>query len=239
VPISNALQSKKSRTWHHSIGDSLRYVTKRTLGFREATPRPNVELETVMTLSSDQSLIARLRRGDNQAASEFYDRYVKRVFGLVHQQMSGRLHAVAQPEDIVQSVFKSIFRGLTTGDYDAPESGSLWRLMAIVAVNKVRQNARRRLAGKRDTRRTQYLVELESFEAKSSGTPEEFELAIREAIEGLKPFEQEVVVLRVQGFTVEDISNELNRSRRGIERALQKIRESLLQTLDACELADD
>ena len=205
----------------------------------EAAPRLNLEFEVVMTISSDQSLITRLRRGDDQAASEFYDRYVKRVFGLVHQQMADRLHAVVQPEDIVQSVFKSIFRGLTTGDFDVPESGTLWQLIAIVAVHKVRRNARRRLADKRDARKTQSLAELEGFEAESGGTPEEFELAIREAIEGLKPFEQEVVMLRVQGFTVEDISNELNRSRRGIERALHKIRESLIQTLDDCELAND
>ena len=205
----------------------------------ETCPCPILELEVLMTTGSDRSLITRLRKGDDQAASEFYDRYVKRVFGLVHQQMAGRLHAVVQSEDIVQSVFKSIFRGLSTGEYEAPAGGSLWQLIAIVAVHKVRRNARRNLADKRDARRTQFLVELESFEAESSGTPEEFERAIREAIEGLGPLEQEVVVLRVQGFTVEDISNKLNRSRRGIERALHKIRESLIQTLDDCELAND
>ena len=193
----------------------------------------------VVTANSDRTLITRLRGGDDQAASEFYDRYVKRVFGLVHQQMADRLHAVVQPEDIVQSVFKSIFRGLTTGDYDAPRSGSLWQLIAIVAVHKVRRNARRTLVDRRDARRTQSLDELEGFEAESSSTPEEFERAIREEIEGLKPFEQEVAMLRVQGFTVEDISNNLNRSRRGIERALHRIRERLVHALDDCELAND
>lgn len=187
--------------------------------------------------SSDGSLVARLRSGEDQAATEFYERYVKRVFGLVHQQMADHLRASIQPEDIVQSVFKSIFRGLTTGDYNAPQSGSLWQLVAIVAVHKVRRNARRRMAGKRDERRTQSLDALENSDATSGSTPEEFEVAIREAIDGLKPLEQEVVMLRVQGYSVEEISDKLQRSRRGIERNLHAIREKLIQSLDDSELS--
>jgi RNA polymerase sigma-70 factor (ECF subfamily) len=187
--------------------------------------------------SSDGSLVARLRSGEDQAATEFYERYVKRVFGLVHQQMADHLRASIQPEDIVQSVFKSVFRGLTNGDYNAPQSGSLWHLVAIVAVHKVRRNARRRMAGKRDDRRTQSLNALENPDVASGSTTEEFEVAIREAIEGLKPLEQEVVMLRVQGYSVEEISDKLQRSRRGIERSLHTIREKLIQSLDDGELS--
>ncbi len=189
-------------------------------------------------LSSDQILVARMRAGDDQAAAEVYHRYVKRVFGLVHRQMADRLKAAVQPEDIVQSVFKSIFRGLNSGDYDAPESGTLWHLVAIVAVHKVRRNARRRNAGKRDDRKTQSLDALTHFDPSGSTSPEEFEIAVRESIEGLKPIEQQVALLRVQGYAVEEISNKLERSRRGVERTLQKIREKLIQALDNCELRD-
>ncbi len=188
-------------------------------------------------LSSDQSLIARLRTGDEQAANEFYDRYVRRVYGLVQQQMADHLRAMVQPEDIVQSVFKSIFRGLSSGDYNAPQSGSLWHLVAIVAVHKVRSNARRRLASKRDERRSQSIDELQNFEAASRLTAGEFELAIREAIEGLRPIEREVVMLRVQAYSVEEISNKLQRSRRGVERNLQSAREKLIQILDDGEFS--
>lgn len=183
-------------------------------------------------ISSDGSLIIRLRDGEDEAASEFYERYVRRVYGLVQQQMADRLRASVEPDDIVQSVFKSIFRGLTSGDYSAPQSGSLWQLIAIVAVHKVRRSARRQTAEKRDDRRTQSLSAHEEFDPPSRVTSEEFEMAIREAIDGLKPLEQEVAVLRVQGFSVEEISNKLQRSRRGIERNLHSIRDKLIQTLD-------
>ncbi len=68
---------------------------------------------------SDHSLIARIQAGEEEAATEIYNRYAKRILGLVSHQMADRLHLEIQPEDIVQSVFKSIFRGVTSGGYDA------------------------------------------------------------------------------------------------------------------------
>jgi RNA polymerase sigma-70 factor, ECF subfamily len=185
-----------------------------------------------MTLSSDQSLVLRLRSGDESAASEVYNRYANRVFGLVHQQMTDRLRAQIQPEDIVQSVFKSVFRGISLGSYEAPEGGTLWQLMAIVAVHKVRRNARRRTALRRDARRTQSLDAMEHFDTADDFTPEEFESAIREAIEDLKETEKDVVLLRVQGYSVEEIATKLDRSRRSIERTLQNIRTKMLSSFD-------
>jgi RNA polymerase sigma-70 factor, ECF subfamily len=181
---------------------------------------------------SDHSLIVRLRSGDESAASEVYDRYANRVFGLVHQQMADRLRAQIQPEDIVQSVFKSVFRGINSGNYDAPAGGTIWQLMAIVAVHKVRRNARRRTALRRDARRTQSLDAMEKFDTADDCTPEEFESAIREAIEDLKDTEQDVVLLRVQGYSVEEIATKLERSRRSIERALQNIRSKMLRSFE-------
>jgi RNA polymerase sigma-70 factor, ECF subfamily len=185
-----------------------------------------------LTPPSDQSLIVRLRSGDESAASEVYNRYSKRVFGLVHQQMADRLRAQVQPEDIVQSVFKSVFRGINTGNYDAPPGGTLWQLMAIVAVHKVRRNARLRSAQRRDARRTQSLNAMENFDTADDCTSDEFEAAIREAIENLKESEQDVVLLRVQGYSVEEIASKLERSRRSIERTLHNIRKKMLSSID-------
>lgn len=181
---------------------------------------------------SDQSLILRLRSGDEFAASEVYHRYAKRVFGFVEKQMADRLRAQVQPEDLVQSVFKSVFRGISSGDYNAPAGGTLWHLMAIVAVHKVRRNARRHSALKRGANRTSSLDAVDYFDLPDDCAPEAFELAIRESIEGLKEFEQQVVLHRVQGFTVEEIATKLERSRRSVERTLQGIRSKMLEWLE-------
>ncbi len=177
--------------------------------------------------TSDQSLIFRVREGDELAATELYERYAARVFGLVRSQMAEQLRAQVEPEDVVQSIFKSIFRGMNSGGYNAPPAGTLWQLIAVIAVHKVRRNATRRMAAKRDSRRTESLDQLDYIAARDRESPEEIELAIREAIECLKATEQEAVLLRIQGYTVEEIADSLGRSRRTVERQLQRARELL------------
>jgi RNA polymerase sigma-70 factor (ECF subfamily) len=181
--------------------------------------------------ASDQTLVARVREGDELAAAELYERYAARVFGLVRSQMADQLRAHVEPEDVVQSIFKSIFRGMNTGGYDAPPAGTLWQLIAVIAVHKVRRNATRRTAAKRDSRRTESLELSDHSVARDRASPEEIEAAIQEAIEDLKPTEQEVVLLRVQGYTVEEIAERTGRSRRTVERQLQRARELLADML--------
>jgi RNA polymerase sigma-70 factor (ECF subfamily) len=146
--------------------------------------------------------------------------------------MADPLRAQVEPEDIVQSVFKSIFRGMNAGVYEAPAGGSLWHLIAVIAVHKVRKNASRRLAEKRDARKTQSLDDFDGDLDTEQLSPEAMECAIREAVEGLKESEQEIVMLRVQGYSVEEIAQRVNKSRRTTERLLQSARESLGAMLD-------
>jgi RNA polymerase sigma-70 factor, ECF subfamily len=187
-------------------------------------------------IHSDQSLVALVRKGDEQAATALYDRYSARIFGLVKSKMSDQLQLRLQPEDIVQSVFKSIFRGVTAGGYDAPEGGTLWQLMAVVAVHKVQRNGSRLSVKKRDAKRTIPLTDYDDQLASGPATVEEFEVAIREAMEVLKPEEREIALLRVEGYSVEEISHRMERSRRSVERLLQSTRAKLSRMLDSDDL---
>lgn len=184
---------------------------------------------------SDRSLVAAVRSGDERAAAELYERYAARVFGLVKAQMADQLKQRTDPEDIVQSIFKSIFRGMSSGGYDAPDGGSLWHLMAVIAVNKVRRHGSRQSAEMRDIRRTETLSDALPL-ANDDMSLASLESAIAEAIECLHASEQEVVWLRVRGYTVEEIADRLGKSRRSIERFLQHARHTLAKEL---ALGDD
>ncbi len=69
-------------------------------------------------------------------------------------------------------------------------------------------------------------------EVADSLSQKQVEMSIRESIEGLQPLEQLVVEHRMQGLTVEEISDKLDRSCRTVERTLQRIREKLSELLD-------
>lgn len=180
--------------------------------------------------TSDKSLIRRIRNGDESAATALYERYATRVKGLVSQQMGDYLKVNVEPEDIVQSVFKSVFRGVTSASYQAPASGSLWHLIAILAIHKVRSKARHQTASKRDLRRTESLDELSIAEF-GQVSPQEWEVATRECLEKLTEAEQQVIGLRIQGYTVEEIASQLEKSRRTVERLLQAARDELARML--------
>ena len=179
---------------------------------------------------SDQSLIAKIREGDDIAAEGLYRKYSDRIMGLVQSQMGELLRSVTEPEDIVQSVFKSVFRGVLSGAYEAPEGQTIWQLLAVISVNKVRRKARSQLAERRDVRRTSSL-DSES-EACLALDNQEIELSVKEALQKLDPLDQIVVQYRLEGHTVEDIAAKTERSRRTIERSLQRIRDHLTEMLE-------
>ncbi|MFY8058631.1 MAG: RNA polymerase sigma factor [Planctomycetaceae bacterium] len=93
--------------------------------------------DSVENEASDRTLVARLREGDESAANELYRRYAGRLHGLADRQMSAGIRRTHEPDDIVQSAFRSLFRGVSAGSYDAPEGNSLWSLLAVIAIHKV------------------------------------------------------------------------------------------------------
>ena len=185
-------------------------------------------------VASDKSLIRGVKSGDEAAATALYHRYAARVMGLVSQQMADHLKSSIEPEDIVQSVFKSVFRGVVHKNYHAPAGGSLWHLIAVLVVHKVRSKARCHGASKRDYRRTESLDGASEAEI-SQSSPHEWEVAIRECLERLTVAEQEATQLRIQGFTVEEIAAQMGKSRRSVERLLQSAREELAKMLASDE----
>jgi RNA polymerase sigma-70 factor (ECF subfamily) len=88
--------------------------------------------------ASDHSLLRRLRRGQGDAFTLLYLRYAERLRALAAAQSSPRLAARVDPEDIVQSVFRTFFRRAAQGQYDVPEGEEIWKLLLVIALNKIR-----------------------------------------------------------------------------------------------------
>ncbi len=54
-------------------------------------------------------LLIRWREGDQAAADALFRRYAERLIGLVRLRLSEKLARRVDPEDIVQSVYRSFF----------------------------------------------------------------------------------------------------------------------------------
>src|SRR5689334_10746491 len=84
---------------------------------------------------SDRSLLLRLRRGSEDAATALYLRYAQRLRALVRARCSREVQRRIEPEDLVQSVFRRFFRRVQQGEYDVPAGEELWGLFLVIALN--------------------------------------------------------------------------------------------------------
>jgi RNA polymerase sigma-70 factor (ECF subfamily) len=186
---------------------------------------------TLMSRRTDQALVIAARGGDDLAATELYNRYARRVFALVHSQMSDWLRSVTEPEDIVQSVFKSMFRGLQGGQFEAPPGNTLWSLIAVIAVRKTRRRATHHSAQRRDAHRVAPLREGDATSASEQLTLKVLEMDLGQTLATLRESDRKVLLARIQGHSVEEIAQIMGRTGRTIERSLQRIREQLADLL--------
>src|SRR5947209_3624365 len=79
--------------------------------------------------STDHSLLRRLQDGQRDASTELYLRYAERLLSLAAAQSSFNLARRVDPEDIVQSVFRTFFRRASLGHYTVPQGEELWKLL--------------------------------------------------------------------------------------------------------------
>src|SRR3954447_12340517 len=105
-------------------------------------------------IPSDHSLLERYRGGHDDAPTQLYVRYAERLLALAAAQRSAGLAARVDPEDIVQSVFRTFFRRAAEGQYDVPEGEEIWKLLLVIALNKVRAVGAYHRAARRDVRHT-------------------------------------------------------------------------------------
>lgn len=176
---------------------------------------------------SDQSLLRLLRTGDRQAALSLYLRYAPRVRNLARHQFPADLANRFDPEDIVQSVFRSFFHDASRGLYEAPAGSDLWRLLAVIALNKLRSRCAYHRAACRDARHTRGGDTLTALQDVLGGTTDDtayFDLVVREALERLPPAHRQVIALRMEGHGVAEVARQVGRSKRTVERLLQECR---------------
>jgi RNA polymerase sigma-70 factor, ECF subfamily len=185
--------------------------------------------------TSDRSLLVRLRRGEESAATALYLRYARRLLALAQARTSSDLAAKEEADDIVQSVFKSFFRKASAGLYDVPEGEELWNLLLVITINKIRAKGNYHRAAKRDMRLAAGEQPLEAVAADEGGNDAaltELRMVIDEILKGLPEKSAEIVELRIAGNEVNDIVARVRRSKRTVERVLQDFRERLRTKID-------
>ena len=185
------------------------------------------------SVSSDRSLVRRFRNGENQAATELYLRYAVKLESLAKRQMSTKLAARLDAEDVVQSVFRTFFRRAGEPFFDAPTGNQIWQLLLVIALNKVRHLGRFHRQQCRDVGRT-VSAELETTNSETvDHVPLQIlEMVVTDAMGNLPAYQRQMIELRLAGHTAEEIAIHTKRCSRTVERILKRFREDMKKHID-------
>jgi RNA polymerase sigma-70 factor (ECF subfamily) len=184
-----------------------------------------------MESPTDRTLLNLWRGGDQQAARELFERYVDRLVSVAKRRISERLAGRIDPEDVVQSVFRTFFHRAKEGKFTIADPDDVCRLLARMTVHKVLRKVEHHTAAKRDAgaevshakdaqERLADLVDREP-------TPEEanqFLDQLEHFISHLRPEEREILELRMQGYGTEEVALQLGTYDRKVRRVLERIR---------------
>ncbi len=135
----------------------------------------------------------------------------------------------------MQSVFRRFFRRAKSGEYEVPVGAELWKLLLVIALNKIRTAEAYHRAGKRDVATTATADDLDEAPATGAcgdaGDGAYLSLVVSEALERLPAPLREIVELRLQGYEVREIADLTDRSLRTVERLLREARARLRDSL--------
>ncbi len=193
-----------------------------------------LELSQSIT-KSDHDLLEAFRSGQMDASTRLYMKYADRLIGMTARKSSSELAAKVDPEDIVQSVFRTFFRRVEKGQYDVPEGEDIWKLLLVITLNKIRAVVAYNRAAKRDMRRTRSDAMVEDAVAKADDKDEialaTLRIVIDELLSDQIEVNQTIIRQRIEGYDILEIAKNVNRSKRTVERVLQEFRARLSQLI--------
>jgi RNA polymerase sigma factor (sigma-70 family) len=179
----------------------------------------------------DRSLLKLWQAGDETAAQKLFERYLERLLALARRRISQRLASRVDPEDVVQSVFRTFFGRVKAGQFTIQDPEDVCKLLVRITVHKTLRQVAFHKAAKRNAsleaghseEAQERLLEVLDREP----TPEAanaFLDQLEHFLELLRPQDRQILELRMQGYNNLEIAEKLGISDRKIRRLMERVR---------------
>jgi RNA polymerase sigma factor (sigma-70 family) len=183
------------------------------------------------------ALMDRLRSGEDEAARVVFVRFATRLAGLARKHLDARLAVKVDPEEVVQSAYKSFFTRQRDGALDVGTWDGLWGILTLITLRKCADRAAYFGAAKRNVAReaaggsSDSAYPLVALALDRDPRPDEAAL-LSETVEALfraidDPDERSILELSLQGYTAAEISERLGRAERSVRRLRERVRKRL------------
>ena len=185
--------------------------------------------------SSFQGLIDRLHAGDQNAAAEVFCQYSGRLVSLANRKLDSLLRQKLDPEDVVQSVFRSLFRQQAAGQLVLHDREHLWALLVTMTLRKCGRKLDYFHAARRDVRQEVSLATndesfLSCLALAREPTPDEvvaLSELVEQMMEDLDGRDRDIVNLALQNHTVNEIKTAVGCSERTVFRVMERVKSRL------------
>ena len=190
-------------------------------------------------------LIQQLEHDPSSALQQLWDRFIGRLITAADKHLRNLPRRVADEEDVAIVAFASFARGAAEGRFQRLENrDDLWQVLAMLIERKSIALLRHELADKRGGGQVRGESVFEKLIAESSvglgidqvGDPspqllDHFTYGVREMLDSLGDETlREIAILKLEGYTNDEIATKRSTSLRSIERKLQMIREKWTDT---------
>src|SRR4051812_18726283 len=108
-----------------------------------------------MTASNDSfpRFLVRLQAHDGEAARELFGRFTTQLIALTRRRFAPAFRCKIDPEDVVQSAYKSFFLRYGEGRMEVDNWSSLWGLLTLITLRKCSERVAYHRARCRDVAR--------------------------------------------------------------------------------------
>jgi RNA polymerase sigma-70 factor (ECF subfamily) len=167
-----------------------------------------------------------------------FERVRRRLIGLARVHLGDRLRQKVDPEDVVQSVYKSVLVRYTDAAVTSEDWEALWGLLTLITIRKCADRVRYHSAECRDLHReaaaccsAQSGSSWHQVQDREPSPDEALILAeiVEELLADLSEGERAIVELTLQGYSTEEISQQLGRAERSVRRIRERVRTQLGQ----------
>jgi RNA polymerase sigma-70 factor (ECF subfamily) len=183
-----------------------------------------------------QELMERLRGGDQAAAAEIFRRFAHRLIALARGHLDDKIRSKLDPEDVVQSVFRSFFIRFAADRFELENWDGLWALLTCVTLRKCGFQVRHYHADCRDAWREA----APEADREGPGTcweaiarePTPFEAAVlvetvQHTFQGLSERDRVIVELALTGHSRAEIGSQARTADRTVYRVLERVKGKL------------
>jgi len=195
----------------------------------------------VSVSNSFADFLVGLQKQDVAATRQLFERFAHQLLAVARRRINIGLRHKVDPEDVVQSAYKSFFARYGEGNLEIANWESLWGLLTLITVRKCADRAAYHHAECRDATR-----EVSAALGNSAANwleplgrePTAHEVAVlNETVDQLfadmDDDERPVLELSLQGYSTREISERLGRAERTVRLMRECVRHRLERMQDA------